>query len=223
MEENNLEKKENEMASNNNSNKNTIIAILIVIIIALIGAVIYFAFIKKDEPTTDDNGGNNQQINKNISVKKNLEVFAFNIILDTSGKAYLDLREENIDSENYVEITNLFKNAETYSYNSKNEKLVKIDLENVKDIQVFDFGNGGGKYIVFIDSNDKAYVLIDYKVEESGNVQLLTDDKLNNVSEINFDCDGDGTGDGGCSVFAKTEVNGEVEYIMFHDLFGKYE
>lgn len=64
MEENVLEKKENEVASNNNnSNKNGIIAILVVIIIALIGVVIYFAFIKKDEPKPNNNGSNNQTNN----------------------------------------------------------------------------------------------------------------------------------------------------------------
>ena len=206
-----------------NKKKNLIIGVMACIIVLLIAALVYFVFIKKDDEPVNNKGENNQQAHSTITVKKSLEVFAFNIILDTNGKAYLDLREENIDSENYAEITNLFNNAETYSYNGKNEKLVKIDLQNVKDIQVFDFGNGGGKYIVFIDSNNKAYVLIDYKVEGLGNVQLLTDDKLNNISEINYDCDGDGTGGGGCSVFAITEVNGEVEYIMFHDLFGKYE
>ncbi len=71
MEENILEKKENEVASNNNSNKNGIIAILIVIIIALIGAVIYFAVIKKDEQKTDNNGGNNQQQQNNNTNEQN--------------------------------------------------------------------------------------------------------------------------------------------------------
>ena len=201
-----------------NKEKSIIIWIMACTIILLIIALTYFVFIKKDVKGKD----NNEQVN-NISVKKKLEVFAFNILLDTNNDAYLDLREENIDTENYTELNSLFTNALTYNLNGKNEKLVKIDLSNIKDIQVFNFGNGGGKYIVFLDNNNKAYVLIDYKVENTGTIQLLTDDKLNNVSEINFDCDSDGTGSGGCSVFAITEVNGEVKYVMFHDLFEKYE
>lgn len=203
-----------------NKKKNVIIGLMACVIILLIAALVYFLFIKKDKT---EEGNKEQVVTNNISVKKSLEVFAFKILLDTNGNAYLDLREENIDAENYKEVTNLFNTAQTYNFDGKSEKLVKIDLQNVKDIQVFDFGNGGGKYIVFLDNNNKAYALIDYKVEGSGNIQLLTDDKLNNVSEIQSDCDGDGSGGGGCSVFAITEVNDKVEYVQFYDLFEKDE
>ena len=221
-ENNNSNEKIIQSTKSNNTNKVLIMIIALLVILIIAGGV-YYAFIKKDNTNNSSNSNQQNNDNQNISVKKKLEVFAFNIILDIKGNAYLDLREENINSNDYAEITQLFNNAQTYSYNNKNEKLVKIDLQNVKDIQVLDFGNGGGKYIIFTDANDKVYALIDYEVESSGNITLLTDEKLNKVEEVVNDCDGDGTGGGGCSVFAIVKVNGEVEYVYFYDLFEKYK
>ena len=134
----------------NKTNKNLIIGVMTCVILLLIAALVYFLFIKKDK--FEDKG---QVLINDISIKKNLEVFAFNILLDTNGNAYLDLRENNINNENNPELTNLFNKADTYKYNEKTEKLIKLNVKNVKDIQTFDFGNGGGKYIILLDNNDK--------------------------------------------------------------------
>lgn len=133
--------------------KNIEIVCLLIIIVALLGALIYLLFIKKDDKTTESpKSQDNQQVNNNISIKKNIEVFAFNIILDTNENVYLDLREDNIDRESYSEIFELFSNTQTYNFNNKSEKLVKLNAQNIKDIQTIDFGNGGGKYIILLDN-----------------------------------------------------------------------
>jgi len=198
-----------------NKKKSLIIGVLVFIIVLLLAVGVYFLFIKKDKSEEPNKPQDNQQVNNvSISVKKTLEVFAFNIILDTNGNAYLDLREDNIDKESDTKIIELFNEAQTYNYNNKSEKLVKLDVQNIKDIQTLDFGNGGGKYITLLDNNDKLYALVDYEVENSGDTTLLTSDELNKVTKVYNDCD-----EGGCIVYANAIVNGKEEKVSLYDLF----
>ena len=207
------------MENNTNfRNKNIIIAICSIIIIILIIVGLYFAFIKKDDLHSNSTNNNQQQSTNNILVKKNLEIFAFDVILDTNGNVYIDLREDNIDSNNYPEISKLFSDAQVYNYNNKSEKLIKINLQNVKDIQCLDNGNGGTKYITFIDDNDKLYMLIDYVVQDNGDITLLTDDILNNVTKVYSECDTEA-----CNAIADVNINGKKEKIYLYDLFEMYK
>ena len=126
MEENMLEKKENEVASNNNnSGKNGIMAVLIIIIIALIGTAIYFAFIKKDESATDNNGKNNQSVDKNLS-----GIYT----LDNSTIYLYQLNEKNsVDLSKSILILDLKKTANGNDVNSGNHTVDIVKVSEVKN------------------------------------------------------------------------------------------
>ena len=195
--------------------KNILIGVLIGMIIILIGVCIYLGCFKKDNSFQPINDDSKQNDANSFVVKKSLESFYFNVILDTNGNAYLGIKNAS-DLVNNTVLANLFNNAKTYSYNNKNEKLVKINLQNIKDIQTINYGNGGGKYIIFLNQNDKLYALLDFDINDTGNIIPLTDDKLNKASSVYPECD-----EGGCTVYADAIINGKKEKISLYDLFEK--
>lgn len=191
--------------------KKLCIGVLALVLVLALAAVIYFVFIKKDEVPVKEEA-------TAISIKKSLEVYAFNVLLDTNGKAYLDLREENVfatDDSNYDDnILALFKDAKLYSYNGKTEKLVELRVEDVKDIQAVNFGNGGGKYLLFFNEDDKLYGLVDYDVERTADIEVKTSEKLNKVTGIYSESDNDGT-----MVYAKAIINNKEENVPLYEIF----
>ena len=220
--ENNNENLNNQVdngALNSKGNKKiNIVIIVIVVVIALIafGKGVYDGFTEEPNKPKDNNTQeeNNETIT-NISVVKSDESWFFNVILDTNGNAYLGIKDKS-DIEDNDTLVNLFKNAKTYSYNDKNESLIKVDLQNIKDIQCINYGNGGGKYITFLDQSDKLYVLIDFIVMDTGSLTPLTDEKVNKVTKVYPECDVDG-----CMVYANAVVNDKEEKISLYDLFEK--
>lgn len=203
-----------------NKNKNLIIGVMSCIILLLIAALVYFLFIKKDnheEPSKQQNNG--QVDSNNIVDKKTLRTFYFDVILDENGNAYLAVRDDDAGDVSVDDkLTDKFNNAPEYNYNNKKVKLLKVDLQNIKDIQNIPYGNGGGNYIVFLTQNDKLYALIEFDVMDTADITPLTDESLNKVSKVYPECD-----EGGCSVYADATINGKTEKVSLYDLFEKYE
>ena len=193
-------------------NKSILIEILIGIIIILMGLYIYLTFLKKEEIkiVNDDIKQNNAN---SFVVKKSVESFYFNVLLDTEGNTYFGIKDiSNLVNNN--KLANLFNNAKTYSYNNKNEKLVKIDLQNIKDIKTINKGNDGGKYIFFLDQYDKLYALFDFDIKNTGDITPLTDEVLNKVSSVYPVCN-----DNVCDVYVDINIEGKKEIISLYDLF----
>lgn len=132
MEEENLQKKENELANNSN-NKNVIIAILIVIIIALIGAVIYFAFIKKEAEPVDNNRENNQTVDNNVDT--NDDETNNSSLSETEIELYVD--EDKDQSVNNIKFGNKVFEIKIVRLDD-----IKSDLYlNNKKIETIDYGH----------------------------------------------------------------------------------
>lgn len=201
-----------------NKNKNLIIGVMACIIVLLTVVLVYFVFIRNDKPEVPPKPQDSGQVDgNNIVAKKTLRTFYFDVILDENGNAYLSMRNGD-DGTVAVDdkLTNKFNSAPVYNYNNKKVKLLKVDLQNIKDIQTVTYGNGGGNYIVFLNQNDKLYALLEFDVMESADITPLTADSLNKVSKVYSECDEDG-----CLVYADAIVNGKTEKISLYDLFEK--
>ena len=178
MEENMLEKKENEVLNkNNNSSKNSIIAILIVIIIALVGAVIYFAFIKKDEPTNDNKGGNNQQEQNNTSNGEN------NVNTTELKISKIEFTEGNLEQDvvlnnKTIKIKKVSQDIDSFLYING----TKVDIEEWQWSEIYSTGN-----LLLLAGSDICGTIINYAVNENGKLIKVT----KNYSEANGDNGGE--------------------------------
>ncbi len=199
-----------------NKKKNLIIGVMACVIILLVAALVYFLFIKNDNDPAKPQDSR-QVDGNNIVAKKKLRTFYFDVILDENSNAFLAVRDDddgNVDVDD--KLTQKFNSAPVYNYNNKEVKLLKVDLQNIKDIQKVPYGNGGGNYIIFLNQNDKLYALIEFDVMETADITPLTDNSLNKVSKVYPECD-----EGGCLVYADAILNGKTEKISLYDLFEK--
>ena len=198
-----------------NKKEKIIIRVLALLLIVALGVIaVLFKEVKdKDNKSNDSKKAQNSE---NVVAKKIINTDYFKVILDENGNVYLSVIEGNDAGDDLL--AKKFDKAPNYNFNYKEVKLLKLDLQNIRDVQNLHYAQGNGCYIVFFDQNYKVYALNEYVVIDTGDLTPLTDDSLNDVFNIYSDCSDDG-----CDVYAETTVNGKIKKVSFYDLFEKKE
>ena len=200
------------MKKRSSKKNNSVVGFLILIILILASACVYFVLKGNgviDKTNTDKKTSTSSKTSSGMSVKKVVETNIFYVILDKDGNVYLDLKEDKVDKSS--KINELFDKASTYTYNGKTEKLVKVDVDEIVDIQALKIGKGYYYYITMLDKDNKLYTIIDTDAEKNGSVGILINSKLTNVSKVYNDCNND-------ECKAMVEVN-KNDKINLQDIF----
>ena len=194
-----------------NKKYKSIICVLVLLLIVALGVIaVLFNKVKNKEDKPKE-----QKVSNNIVAKKIINTNYFKVILDENGSVYLSVIEGNDAGDDLL--AEKLNAVPTYNFNYQEVKLLKIDLQNIKDIQNLQYAQGNGCYIVFFDQNYKVYALNEYVVIDTGDLTPLTDDSLNKVYKVYSECDE------ACDVYAETTVNGKTKKVSFYDLFEKKE